>query len=103
MMRTPNQLRRAFEDLVAQIAESGYVPDAVFPAGDPKGIETIGEFLARFVGCEDRLRVSTRNAVREVYVQCFGATPPESRFETYAKSARRIGEVRRERSGLTLQ
>lgn len=101
-MRTPNQLRRAFEDLVAQIAESGYVPDAVFPAGDPKAIETIGEFLARFVGCADTLPVGIRSALTEVYFQHLGVTPPESRIGTYAKAARRIAEVRRGTSGLVI-
>jgi hypothetical protein len=99
-MRLPIQLRRAFNDLAARSLETGYIPDAVFPAGDREAIETIGEFLAQFVGCTDRLPASTRSAVKELYIQSFGAAPPENRFETYAKAARRVAEVRLGRSDL---
>lgn len=91
--------RRAFEELVEQVAETGYVPDAVFPRGGGT-VETIGEFLARFVGCDQRLPVRSRRSVEEVYFQCFGTAPPESRFVTYAGAARRVAEVRRGRSSL---
>lgn len=94
------QLRSAFADLVGQSAEAGYVPDAVFPAGDHSEIETIGEFLGRFVGCEEQLPARCRRSIEDAYLQCFGRVPGASRFATYASAARRIAELRRGRSGL---
>jgi hypothetical protein len=99
-MSLSRELRGAFEDLVRQIAETGYVPDAVFRRGDRRGIETIGEFLARFVGCDQRLSASSRASIEGLYFRCFGNAPSASRFATYARAARRIAEVRREVSGL---
>lgn len=100
LMAMPAELRRDFERLVAQIAEGGYVPDAVFAEGEPQGIETIGEFLGRFVGCEEVLRNGCRAAVEGLYLERFGGAPAASRFASYASAARRIAEVRRGVSGL---
>jgi hypothetical protein len=96
----PRHLRRAFEELVGQVAESGYVPDAVFARGGWGEVETIGGFLAKFVGCKQRLPTRSRLAVEGLYFQRFGRAPPESRFATYSSASRRLAEVRRGTSAL---
>ena len=94
-MALSRELRSAFDELVGRIAESGYVPDAVFREGDGSGIETICEFLGRCVGCEDRLGASSRMAIEDAYKRRFGRAPAADRFATYARAARRIAELRR--------
>lgn len=99
-MPLPRELRTALAELIEQVAETGYVPDAVFAGDGRREIETIGEFLAKFVGCDERLAGKSRASIEEIYRQRFGTAPPPSRFATYARAARRIAEVRRGVSGL---
>lgn len=90
---------RDFDQLVEAIAESGFIPDAVFPDRGA-GPVTMNEFLGRFVGCGRPLAADARRALSTIYGERLGLTLGEEHLDTYAKAARRVREPRRGESGL---
>jgi hypothetical protein len=96
-------LRDAFGDLVDIVEQTGNVPVVTMTGsgGEPLR-QTTRQFLDRFAGCSDILPDSLRAAVIEGYRQAFGWPCSDAAAGTYARAARRIGEIRRGRTELVL-
>jgi hypothetical protein len=90
---------REFDQLVEGIAESGFIPDAVFPDRSSEPL-TMNEFLGRFVGCGRPLPTVARRVLSGIYFERLGVSLGEQQLDTYAKAARRMRELRRGESGL---
>jgi hypothetical protein len=91
---------RAFDSLVAEIGESGFIPDAVFAEGSASDPQTINEFLGQFVGSSKRPPPEVRETIGAAYGERFGISLSESQVGTYAKAARRVRELKRGESSL---
>lgn len=91
---------RAFDRLVTQIGDSGFIPDAVFPGGSRDEPQTMNEFLGQFVGCRKSLSANARRSLNGVYEEQLGVSLRKEQINTYAKAARRIRELRRGESTL---
>lgn len=96
-MHCPNHLRDVFADLVDVIDQTGVIPVTIEYGGQ---IESTTQFLRRFAGCSDLMPGTLRDSVAELFWQMFGATVSPAAVGTYARAARRIGEVRRESTAL---